>query len=444
MPRDLTTSPFGRLLRIGTLTTRVGASLAAEQAVGFWLSGPLARARRTEKFVLNAMRVTEALGELKGAAMKVGQMLSVHEGLLPPEVCEVLRGLQRDAPPVPFERMRAVIDAEVPGGFGRFRELDPEPLAAASIGQVYRGRLDDGRAVAVKVQYPGIDRIVAADLSTLKKLFGSLLALVADVDFEPIWRELRERLLEELDYRQEAANIRRMQALYGDDPGVLVPGVIPEASGQRVLTLDFEPGIAPEDACSDAYPAELRDRWGAQLLRFVMRGLLEHRFLHADPNFGNFAFREDGRLVVYDHGCVKAVPAATAAGCARILRACIAQDLGALPGHLHELGVYDRKRGSPVPRRVVAPLAREVLPMVGPEPYRFSKESTLYDVLLDRNGRYLQELTRLELPPDLVFVNRTLSGVFGNLCRLRAGGRWRDVLEPCLAGHAGAGGAPHS
>ena len=432
MSQDLTTSTFGRLLRLGGLATRVGASLATEQAVGFWLADPVARVRRTENQVRNALRATEALGELKGAAMKVGQMLSVHEGLLPPEVCAVLQSLQRGAPPVPFARMRAVIEREVPGGLSRFRELHPEPLAAASIGQVYRGRLADGRPVAVKVQYPDIDRVVAADLKTLKKLFGSLLELVSAIDFEPLWVELRERLLEELDYRQEAENIARMRALYADDPEVLVPAVLPEASGQRVLTLEYVPGIGPEEACSDAWPAELRDRWGAALLRFVVRGLLQHRFLHADPNFGNFAFREDGRLVVYDHGCVKRVPEATAAGCARTLEACLDQELAALPDRLHALGVYDRRRGAAVPRSVIDPLGREVLRMVGPEPYRFSREAGLYDILLDRNGRYLAELARLELPPDLVFVNRTLSGVFGNLCRLGAGGRWRDVLAPCL------------
>lgn len=282
------------------------------------------------------------------------------------------------------------------------------------------------------MQYPGIDRIVEADLKNLKKLFGSLVAMVSDVDVEPVWVELRERLLEELDYRQEAENIARMREHYADDPGVLIPAVIPEASSRRVLTLEYVPGIGPEEACSGVHDQALRDRWGAQLLRFVMRGLLEHRFLHADPNFGNFAFREDGRLVVYDHGCVKQVPEATAAGCARILRSCLGQDLRVLPGQLHTLGVFDRRSGSAVPRRVVEPLAKEVLVMVGAEPYPFSKDCSLYGALLDRDGAYLRELTRLELPADLVFVNRTLSGVFGNLCRLRATQRWAEVLEPCL------------
>ncbi|MEM9387358.1 MAG: AarF/ABC1/UbiB kinase family protein [Pseudomonadota bacterium] len=429
-PRPLTTSPIGRLFRIGSVATRVSTSLAVERALGFALSSPVAQVRRTENFVANAMRVSQALGEMKGAAMKVGQMLCVHEGLLPPEVCEVLQSLQRDAPPVPFDRMRTVLEAEVPGGLSQFAELASVPLAAASIGQVYRGRLVDGREVAVKVQYPDIDRVVQADLKNLKKLVGALVAMVVEIDFEPFWVELRDRLLEELDYRQEAKNIARMSALYADDPSIVVPQVIEQASGQRVLTMEYEPGIDAQAACSDRYDAALRDQWGERHLRFVMRGLIEHRFLHADPNFGNFAFREDGSMIVYDHGCVASVEPAVAEGCAQILRDCIAQDLAALPHSLHALGVYDRKSGARAPAHLVEPIGQELLDIAGPEPYRFSKVSRLYDTVLDADGSFLRELSRLELPPELTFVNRTLSGVFGNLCRLRARGHWAEVLSP--------------
>jgi predicted unusual protein kinase regulating ubiquinone biosynthesis (AarF/ABC1/UbiB family) len=430
VPKDLITSPIGRLFRIGATATRVGTSLAVEQAMGFWLADPVARVRRSQNLVINALRVSEALGELKGAAMKVGQMLSVHEGMLPAEVCDVLRGLQRQAPPVGYAQMQAVLEDEIPGALSHFEFLGPEPLAAASIGQVYRGRLNDGRMVAVKIQYPDIDRVVKADLKNLKKLFGSLLAMVAEVDFEPLWVEIRERLLEELDYQQEAENVRCLARLHQDDPDVLVPGVVPELSRRRVLTLDYLPGIPAEEACSDAYDQTLRDRWGVALVRFTMRGLLDHRLLHADPNFGNFAFREDGRLVVYDLGCVKRVPTATAEGCRALLRVCLDQDLAALPARLHALGIYDRRSGDPVLPQVVDPLAQEVLRVVAPQPYRFSRDSSLYRTVLADDGRYIAELMRLELPSELVFVNRTLSGLFGNLCQLGAEARWDQCLAP--------------
>lgn len=427
---DLITSAVGRLFKLGGLATRVGMSLATEQAIGFLFSDPIAQARRTEKFMLNAVRVTEALGELKGAAMKAGQMLSVHEGLLPPEFLEVLRRLQKEAPTVPFEQMRAVIAEELPDFDGLFESLEAEPVAAASIGQVYRGRLRDGRTVAVKVQYPEIDEVVRSDLKNLKKLFGALMAMVADVDFDEIWDELRARLLEELDYEHEAANMRRMSALHGDVPEVIVPDVVAEASSRRVLTMTYVPGIAPDEATSDAYDQTLKDLWGRHLLEFVIRGLLEHRFLHADPNFGNYAFRDDGRIVVYDHGCMKEVPEALATGYRRVLGALIDQDLERLPGLLYEMGIYKRKSGRPVPLGVIEPLAREAMTIVGDAPFRFSRETDIYDLIFETKSRYLSEITDLALPRDTVFVNRTLSGIFGNLCRLGAEGQWRDVLAP--------------
>lgn len=427
---ELITSAVGRLFKLGGVATQVGMSLAAQQATSFLFSDPIAQARKTEKFVLNAIRVTEALGELKGAAMKVGQMLSVHEGLLPPEVNAVLRGLQKDAPKVPFERMEAVLRSELADYDTLFESLDSEPIAAASIGQVYRGRLKDGREVAVKVQYPDIDQVVRSDLKNLKKLFSSLIAMVAEVEFDEIWEELKERLLEELDYNFEAGNIERMVALHADIPEVIVPGVIRAASSQRVLTMDYVPGLSPDQACSDDYEQSLKDLWGGRLLEFVIRGLLEHRFLHADPNFANYAFLEDGRLIVYDHGCMKAIPEVLAEQYRRVLATLMDGDLEALPQRLYEMGIYKRRSNKPLPREVLDPLAKEALAIVGPEPFRFSNESEIYEIIFDVKGQYLRELTDVGLPPDMVMVNRSLGGLFGNLCRLEATGAWRELLAP--------------
>ena len=432
---DLITSAMGRLFKIGGVATQVGMSLATQQATSFFFSDPIAQARKTEKFVLNAIRVTEALGELKGAAMKVGQMLSVHEGLLPPEVNAVLRGLQKDAPQVPFARMEAVLRAELPDYEQLFESLTPEPIAAASIGQVYRGKLRDGREVAVKVQYPDIDEVVRSDLKNLKKLFSSLIAMMAEVEFDDIWEELKERLLEELDYRIEADNIERMAALHADIPEVIVPGVIREASSQRVLTMEYVPGIAPDQACTPDYDQALKDLWGARLLEFVIRGLLEHRFLHADPNFANYAFREDGSLIVYDHGCMKEVPAELASRYGRVLAKLIEGDLEALPVELQEMGIYKRKTNQPLPREVLDPIAEEAARIVGQAPYPFSSDSEIYEIAFDVKGEYLRDLTDVGLPPDMVMVHRSLGGLFGNLCRLESEGRWRELLEPYMGHH---------
>ena len=428
--QDLITSAVGRLFKLGGVAARVGASLATQQAVSFLLSDPIAQARRTEKFMLNALRVTEALGELKGAAMKVGQMLSVHEGLLPPEVSAILRGLQNEAPAVPFSRMQAVLHAELVDFDALFESLEPEAIAAASIGQVYRGVLRDGRVVAVKVQYPDIDKVVSSDLKNLKKLFGSLVAMFADVEFDDIWEELKVRLLEELDYEHEAANMERMRVLHQHVPEVRIPAVIPEASSRRVLTMEYLPGITPDQACGDSFSQAQRNRWATSLLTFIIRGLLDHRFLHADPNFANYAFLEDGGLIVYDHGCMKEIPADLAAHYRAILAALIDQDIQALPELLREMGIFKRRTGEAVSAAMLEPLAREAMVIVGSEPFRFSRETDIYDILFDVQSTHMAEMTDLALPPDMVFVNRTLSGLFGNLCRLEAEGCWKEVLAP--------------
>ncbi len=301
-------SPLARMLRLGSLVGRVGASVAVEQLVSLVLFGPSRQAHQLANLVLNAERIVRELGQLKGAAMKVGQMLSLQDSLLPPEVTGVLAALQRQAPPIPFSVVQQQLDAELPGWRNTIVQLEPQAIAAASIGQVHRGVLNDGRPVAVKIQYPGIDGIIEADLVNLRRLLQSLFALFTDADFAPVWGEVRDRLREELDYVNEAENLRRMAGLWAGSDEVVIPGVIDAASSRRVLTMDYVAGYTPDEACADARPQALRDRWGAVLFDFMLRGLFEHRLIHADPNLSNFSFLADGRVVVYDFGCVKSVP----------------------------------------------------------------------------------------------------------------------------------------
>ena len=193
MGRDeLNTSPLGRFVRMGGLVGRVGVSMLGDQAVGLLRDGPTKRLKKAENMVRNAARIASTLGEMKGAAMKVGQMLSLHEGLLPKEVAIVLSVLQNDAPSVSFEVMEVALRGELANFDEVFESIEAEAFAAASIGQVHRGVLRDGREVAVKIQYPDADRMVMADLTNLKVLLGNLVGLFTDINFEPIWEEVRE------------------------------------------------------------------------------------------------------------------------------------------------------------------------------------------------------------------------------------------------------------
>ncbi len=423
------TSAVRRFLKLGGLAGRVGASVATSQALDLVRSGPTKKARQTENLVKNALRIVETLGELKGAAMKVGQMMSLHEGLLPPEVAEVLRSLQKEAPRVPAE----VMEFEVRGGIEDFDELfetfDFEAFAAASIGQVHRARLRDGREVAVKVQYPLIDEIVKADLKNLKTLMMRLVALFTDADFEPVWGELQKGLLAEIDYLHEAENIRRMTALHANVPEIVIPRVVDEATARNVLTMDFVEGIAPEEACSDRYPAELRDRWGVVLSEFQMRGILEHRMVHADPNMANFAFLDDGRVVVYDFGCVKEVPAKLARAYALAFTAVIEDRVADLPGIFAEIWLC-RTDGSEIPVEIIEPYIEifgEVLRKHPPYTFGESNEE-MYREIIRLGMQDWEEKKDMLFPEDVIFVNRSLIGHFGNLSRLRATGPWRELL----------------
>lgn len=425
-----TTSSLGRVLRIGGLMGRVGTSVISERAVDFALSSPAKQLRRTENLVKNATRIVETLGEMKGAAMKVGQMLSLHDSMLPPEVAEVLRLLQQQAPQVPSEVMRYEVEGSLGGRVeDLYGELDEDAFAAASIGQVHRGRLHDGRRVAVKIQYPLIDEIVKADLKNLKRLLKSLFGMFFEVDFEPIWGELRDRLLEELDYRHEAKNMQRMAELHADVADIVVPEVIEELSTDRVLTMAFTNGISPGEACSDHYPQELKNQWGRVLFEFQVRGLFEHRFLHADPNLANFAFLEDGRVIVYDFGCVKKIPPALARGYSALALAVLEDRREDISSELFELGVY--KTGEvPIDSEVIYPYVDLLQEMVRPEPpYEFGEDERLYEKILELGMANWSQSMDTQFPEDVIFVDRSFAGHFGNLTRLRAAGPWRELVE---------------
>ncbi len=421
-------SALRRSLKLGALVGRVGTSVAGHRLLEIGRSDEVRRKQRADTLVANARRVVESLGELKGAAMKVGQMLSLQEGVLPKEVSGILSELQARAPSVPPEIMRWEAEGALTNFDEIFESFDEEAHAAASIGQVHRARLHDGRQVAVKIQYPLIDEIVRADLTSLKVFFGALWGLFSDVEFEPFWGEIRDRLVEELDYDHEAGNMRRMAELWADTPEIIIPRVIPEASASNVLTMEFVDGLSADEACSADIPQDLRDRWGQVLLEFLLHGLFEHRMIHADPNLANFAFREDGSVVVYDFGCVKRVPEPLADGYASLMLAVLEDRPEDVPPILATIGIQTTG-GVPIAAEITDAYA-EVLARIVREdpPYAFGEDDLVEDLV--RLGlRFWSEATDMDFPSDAVFINRTFGGHLGNLGRLGARGPWREMIR---------------
>ncbi len=434
MSRDeLNTSAFGRFVRVGGLVGRVGVSMLSDQAVGLLRDGPTKRLKKAENLVRNATRIASTLGEMKGAAMKVGQMLSLHEGLLPKEVAAVLSVLQNDAPSVSFDVMESALRRDIDNLDDIFASIETEAFASASIGQVHRGILRDGREVAVKIQYPDADRMVTADLTNMKVLLGNLVGLFTDIDFDPIWEEVKERLVEELDYLQEAENIRRKAEMHADFPEIIIPEVVGEATTRHVLTMEFVEAIPPNEAASDRYPQELKDQWAVTLFEFTLRGLFKHKFLHADPNFANFAFREDGTVAVYDYGCMKQVPDNIATGYAGLMDALLKRRKSAFPELLHKMGVH-REGGEPLSRTATDPYVDLMQDIVrASPPYTFGEDETIYKALYDLGMTNWQEASDMRFPRDMVFIDRTLGGLFGNLGKLGSTGPWRKLLQEYTA-----------
>jgi predicted unusual protein kinase regulating ubiquinone biosynthesis (AarF/ABC1/UbiB family) len=271
---------------------------------------------RQEFHIRTAERYAELLGRSKGALMKAGQMLSfISAGPAVPEefqsIYQVALGrLRDDAPPMAPELARSVLERELGQGIeSAFAQFEREPLAAASIGQVHAARLHDGRAVAVKIQYPGVGEAIEADLKN-HELLATFLGLVsglssskASFDLRGAARELSVRITEELDYRLEAANQAEFADIYRGHPFIHVPEVIGELCTERVLTQELVQGRSWDEALT--CEQELRDSWAEAIYRFVYATNLRFCLFNADPNPGNYLFHDDGSVSFLDFGCVK-------------------------------------------------------------------------------------------------------------------------------------------
>mgnify|MGYP002652145791 CR=1 FL=1 len=262
-----------------------------------------------------ADRYVELLGHSKGALMKIGQLASMIDmhglgtgGFAPYQ--KALVRLQADAPPMAAELVHEVLKAELTSGVQTFAEFNDTPIAAASIGQVHRAVLHDGRDVAVKIQYPGVAAAIRDDLANTE-LVATFLRFVTSASgmvFDPrsLARELTLRIGEEVDYRREASTIEAFSELYRDHPFIRVPDVIAEASSDRVLTMTFLDGIGWEEA--QTADQALKNTWAETILRFSFGNFRHANLLHADPHPGNYRFHPDGTVGFVDFGSVKALP----------------------------------------------------------------------------------------------------------------------------------------
>jgi predicted unusual protein kinase regulating ubiquinone biosynthesis (AarF/ABC1/UbiB family) len=316
MARESEKIPTSRVRRTATV-----ASLAASEAVKQFGTRAANVARSEEasdeamarRQLETAKQIVAALGTMKGAAMKLGQVMSFLDvGLVPEQYREEfqheLAKLRDAAPTVSFKQMRRVIEDDLEEPLAElFEVFEEEPIAAASIGQVYRGTLKDGREVAVKVQYPGVASAVRADLQNLDMILRLLKRMTPGLDVKAIAEEIRERIVEELDYELEAQNQRALARIFEGHPFIVVPEVITSMSRERVLVSAYVSGVGFEEL--KHRPQAERDRLGEIVFRFFLGCLYRHRQFSGDPHPGNFLLLDDGRVAFLDFGLFKRLDA---------------------------------------------------------------------------------------------------------------------------------------
>ena len=426
---DIPRRTAARTAKLASLPLGVAGRAAA--GWGRRLAGGNSEEISAQLMARSAEQLFAVLGELKGGAMKFGQALSVFEAAVPDELAgpfrESLTKLQHAAPPMPTRDVHRMLVEQ----FGRrwserFREFDETPAAAASIGQVHRAVWHDGRDVAVKVQYPGAEEALRSDLRQLSRMSRLLQPLVPGQDVKPLVEELRDRMEEELDYRDEAANQRAFAEVFADDPLITVPRVV--ASAPRAMVSEWVSGRKLSDVIANGTAAE-RDQAGALLSEFHYSAPARSGLLHADPHPGNFQILPDGRLLVLDFGAVARLPEGLPRPLSVMTRL-------ALENRPDDLVALLRGEGFLLPGTNVTggDLIAYLAPFAEPlqaETFHFTRRwlQSQAERVGDMRSSTFDIGRRLNLPAQYLLVHRVTMGTLGVLCQLDARVSLRDIVN---------------
>jgi predicted unusual protein kinase regulating ubiquinone biosynthesis (AarF/ABC1/UbiB family) len=372
----------------------------------------------------------KTLGELRGAAMKMGQLASQYSDLLPKTLADQLVKLQNSVEPLPFDELKPALKHYWKAAhWKKIADIDSEALAAASIGQVHRATLVDGRRVIVKIRYPDIEHAVDSDIKQLRRLISASKLLPLDnAALNRLMEEVRQRFNEETNYRIEHANLLHLRK-YGQVAGIVYPEPVESLCADGVLVMTEEAG--EPIAAAKGWPQETRDRIGTTLCRWLAHEMFIARAVHADPHPGNFAFRPDGSIVVYDFGCVKHVPQPIVDGVRRVLRAAWRADWE----EMHEAELALQGVGEKVLLDDVVAVyddfANLTLHRLCTDPLFDYGDPGYADDLRDAARRHYRHAFTFKPVSDLVFVMRALSGTYWQLRSLRA----RVPMGELLAEH---------
>jgi len=390
-----------------------------------------------------AEQIVAALGTMKGAAMKVGQVMSFLDvGLVPEEYREEfqhkLAALRDAAPTVTFEDMREVLESDLDEPIEDvFAEFDEQPIAAASIGQVYRATLGDGQRVAVKVQYPGVAAAVRADMQNLGLILRLAKRIAPGLDPQAVGAEIRSRIEDELDYELEAQNQRAMARIFAGHPFILVPRVVSALSRERVLVTELVHGAGFEEL--KRYPRADRDRLGEILFRFYFGCLYRHHQFSGDPHPGNSMLLDDGRVAFLDFGLFKRMPAGAVELEIEVARAVIEGDAGTIMRLGTQIGFF------PQPERFDSARVLEHF-RVATAWYTTDAEVQLTpelatQVLIDMSdprSAYFGQMRHESAPPDHIFGRRMEVLTLAVIAQLQARGNFHRIAREWFYGDSPA------
>ena len=429
------TSRVGRTAKIGGLAAGQAIREARTRAANVARTKERRQAALERRHIETAEQIVAALGTMKGAAMKVGQVMSFLDvGLVPEDYREEfqlrLATLRDAAPTVSFKQMRKVIEEELGERLSDvFEEFQEEPIAAASIGQVYRARLaEDGREVAVKVQYPGVAAAVRADMQNLGLILRLVKRIAPGLDPQAIGNEIRNRIEEELDYELEAQNQRTLARIFRGHPFIFVPPVVTALSHERVMVSEYVEGTGFEEL--KGYPQEPRDRIAEILFRFYFGCLYRHHQFSGDPHPGNSMLLPDGRMAFLDFGLFKRMPPGTVELEVQVARAIIEGDkdtimrLGIETGFFPEPEKFDADRVLEHFRAATSWYTEDAYIQLTPE----YATQVLID-MSDPRSEYFGQLRHESAPPDHIFGRRMEVLTLAVIAQLHGRGNFHRIAR---------------
>ncbi len=419
-------TPGRRFMKLASMTASIATKTVTNSIKNLTADEEQKNAARSQLFQDIGIQIADTLGEMKGAVMKVGQIASQYKDIFPPEVAKAISKLQRQAPAMPFAEIKAQVEKELGKPLDKiFKHFDETPFAAASIGQVHKAILPNGEQVVVKVQYPGVDEACESDLKQVRLALRLMGVLKIDRKLQDrLFQEIQESLDNELNYQIEAQNLEVARTFHAAlDDKIIIPQVFKDYSSRHILTLSLEQGESIETAST--WSQRTRNTLGRRLLRAMGQEIFYLKRFHCDPHPGNFAFREDGSVIIYDYGGVKTLSSDVVYHFKQLIHAARAQDIAEIEQHLDALQAISALGKFPEDLYLQW---LEVLMRPLTTHYDFAENSAHHDgVELVKSS--LKYWDVFKPSPDTLMVNRTVSGHYWNLIHLKVHDNLNDIFE---------------